>query len=284
MRAGAGSRPSVRWLAAGFTLVLVAVARAAAGMTTTTRVGPTRRREHRDQDEQRRPSGDVTALEVDRTSRFAKARHVLRAGDRASPRRRRRRPTTASPRTRSRSRTSASRSKTSRRSASRSRSATPPTRSSGSSASSTTAAAASTAASSISASSRRRRSRRRVRTRTRSRRPRASPRPRTTRPCSRSRAAAGAARAARRASPTRTTPIYLTTYNITQDEIEDAGNRLYSLALSSADGLEYLARTLDDAGCVRRQDRRHRHAGLAGRPRHRRRTVSRHAEGPRAST
>ena len=42
--------------------------------------------------------------------------------------------------------------------------------------------------------------------------------------------------------------IYLTTYNITQDEIKKAGNRLYSLALSSADGLEYLARTLNDQG------------------------------------
>jgi hypothetical protein len=42
--------------------------------------------------------------------------------------------------------------------------------------------------------------------------------------------------------------IYLTTYNITQDEIKNAGNRLYSLALSSADGLEYLARTLNDQG------------------------------------
>jgi hypothetical protein len=42
--------------------------------------------------------------------------------------------------------------------------------------------------------------------------------------------------------------IYLTTYNVTQQEIEAAGNRLYSLAISSADGLEYLARTLDAQG------------------------------------
>jgi hypothetical protein len=42
--------------------------------------------------------------------------------------------------------------------------------------------------------------------------------------------------------------IYLTTYNITQDEIKNAGNRLYSLALSSADGLDYMARTLNDQG------------------------------------
>ena len=35
---------------------------------------------------------------------------------------------------------------------------------------------------------------------------------------------------------------------MTQQEIENAGNRLYSLALSSADGLEYLARTLDAQG------------------------------------
>jgi Periplasmic binding protein len=42
--------------------------------------------------------------------------------------------------------------------------------------------------------------------------------------------------------------IFLTTYNITQEDIKNAGNRLYSLALSSAKGLEYLARTLDKQG------------------------------------
>jgi hypothetical protein len=42
--------------------------------------------------------------------------------------------------------------------------------------------------------------------------------------------------------------IFLTTYNITQEEIEQAGNRLYSLGFSSAQGLEYLARTLDKDG------------------------------------
>ena len=42
--------------------------------------------------------------------------------------------------------------------------------------------------------------------------------------------------------------IFLTTYNITPEEVAAAGNRLYSLGVSSADGLEYLARTLDSQG------------------------------------
>jgi hypothetical protein len=42
--------------------------------------------------------------------------------------------------------------------------------------------------------------------------------------------------------------IYLTTYNITQDDIENAGNRLYSNAISSVDGLAYLVRILDEEG------------------------------------
>jgi hypothetical protein len=44
--------------------------------------------------------------------------------------------------------------------------------------------------------------------------------------------------------------IYLTTYNVTRQEFENAGNRLYSLALSSADGLEYMARVLDEQGAL----------------------------------
>jgi hypothetical protein len=44
--------------------------------------------------------------------------------------------------------------------------------------------------------------------------------------------------------------IYLTTYNVTQEEFEAAGNRLYSFALSSADGLEALVRTLDEQGAL----------------------------------
>jgi hypothetical protein len=43
---------------------------------------------------------------------------------------------------------------------------------------------------------------------------------------------------------------YLTTYNITQEDLAEAGNRLYSTTLSSADGLEYLARTLDEQGAL----------------------------------
>ena len=44
--------------------------------------------------------------------------------------------------------------------------------------------------------------------------------------------------------------IYLTTYNVTQEDIAGADNRLYSTTVSSADGLEYLARTLDEQGAL----------------------------------
>jgi hypothetical protein len=44
--------------------------------------------------------------------------------------------------------------------------------------------------------------------------------------------------------------IYLTTYNVTQEDLAGADNRLYSVTVSSADGLEYLARTLDQQGAL----------------------------------
>jgi hypothetical protein len=44
--------------------------------------------------------------------------------------------------------------------------------------------------------------------------------------------------------------VYLTTYNITAEDLEGAENRLYSLAISSVDGLEYLARTLQADGAL----------------------------------
>ena len=44
--------------------------------------------------------------------------------------------------------------------------------------------------------------------------------------------------------------IFLTTYNVTEEEIAEAGNRLYSLAFSPAQGLEYLARTLHAQGAL----------------------------------
>jgi hypothetical protein len=44
--------------------------------------------------------------------------------------------------------------------------------------------------------------------------------------------------------------VYLTTYNITGDDLAGAENRLYSMALSSTDGLEYLARTLHAQGLL----------------------------------
>lgn len=44
--------------------------------------------------------------------------------------------------------------------------------------------------------------------------------------------------------------IYLTTYNITAQDVENAQNRLYSTALSSTEGLEYLARTVYAQGLL----------------------------------
>ncbi len=44
--------------------------------------------------------------------------------------------------------------------------------------------------------------------------------------------------------------MFLTTYNVTQEDLEDADNRLYTTTVSSADGLEYLARTLDEQGTL----------------------------------
>ena len=44
--------------------------------------------------------------------------------------------------------------------------------------------------------------------------------------------------------------VYLTTYNVTQEDLAGADNRLYSTTVSSADGLEYLARTLDEQGAL----------------------------------
>jgi hypothetical protein len=44
--------------------------------------------------------------------------------------------------------------------------------------------------------------------------------------------------------------VYLTTYNISQEDLEGADNRLYSFTLSSADGLEYLARRLVEKGLL----------------------------------
>jgi Fe2+ transport system protein FeoA len=44
--------------------------------------------------------------------------------------------------------------------------------------------------------------------------------------------------------------VYLTTYNISQEDLEGAENRLYSFTLSSADGLEYLARRLVEKGLL----------------------------------
>jgi hypothetical protein len=44
--------------------------------------------------------------------------------------------------------------------------------------------------------------------------------------------------------------VYLTTYNISQEDLEGADNRLYSFTLSSADGLEYLARRLVSKGLL----------------------------------
>jgi hypothetical protein len=42
--------------------------------------------------------------------------------------------------------------------------------------------------------------------------------------------------------------IYITTYNIADEDLDGAENRLYSTTHSSADGLEYLARVLDSEG------------------------------------
>jgi hypothetical protein len=44
--------------------------------------------------------------------------------------------------------------------------------------------------------------------------------------------------------------VLLTTYNVTQEDLAGADNRLYSMTVSSADGLEYLARTLDEQGAL----------------------------------
>ncbi len=44
--------------------------------------------------------------------------------------------------------------------------------------------------------------------------------------------------------------IYLTTYNISQEDLDGAENRLYSLGLSSPQSLEYLARVLDKDGVL----------------------------------
>ena len=91
-------------------------------------------------------------------------------------------------------------------------------------------------------------SRPRARTRTRSRRPRASRRPRTTTPCSRSPAAVGAARAARPASPTPTTRSTSRPTTSRRRTSRRPTTGCTRLGVSSADGLEYLARTLDEQG------------------------------------
>jgi hypothetical protein len=44
--------------------------------------------------------------------------------------------------------------------------------------------------------------------------------------------------------------IYITTYNVSQEDLAGSENRLYSTTVSSADGLEYLARTLDADGLL----------------------------------
>ncbi len=44
--------------------------------------------------------------------------------------------------------------------------------------------------------------------------------------------------------------VYLTTYNISQEDLAGADNRLYSFTLSSADGLEYLARRVESKGLL----------------------------------
>jgi hypothetical protein len=44
--------------------------------------------------------------------------------------------------------------------------------------------------------------------------------------------------------------VYLTTYNISQEDLAGADNRLYSFTLSSADGLTYLARRLVSQGVL----------------------------------
>ncbi len=44
--------------------------------------------------------------------------------------------------------------------------------------------------------------------------------------------------------------VYITTYNLSQEDIAGADNRLYSLALGSADGLEGLARTVKAKGML----------------------------------
>src|SRR4029077_7449811 len=44
--------------------------------------------------------------------------------------------------------------------------------------------------------------------------------------------------------------VYLTTYNISQEDLEGADNRLYSFTLSSGDGLEYPARRVESKGLL----------------------------------
>ena len=57
-------------------------------------------------------------------------------------------------------------------------------------------------------------------------------------------------RAARRASPSAHDSIYITTYTITPEDLADADNRLYSTALSPADGLKYAAKVLKADGAL----------------------------------
>ena len=97
-------------------------------------------------------------------------------------------------------------------------------------------------------SSKRRRSRPRARTRPRSRRPRASRRPKTTSAVFAFSGSGWGGQGGAACVTGAHDTVYLTTYNISQEDLEGADNRLYSFTLSSADGLEYLARRLDEQG------------------------------------
>ena len=104
VRGGAGIRSSVRWPAM-FLVVVLAFAACGGGDDDDSASSPDSNDASTDQTGAT-PSGDLTALEVDRSSRFA-GRTPSASRRPSSPRKHRRRPTTASPRTRSRSRRSA---------------------------------------------------------------------------------------------------------------------------------------------------------------------------------
>ena len=75
--------------------------------------------------------------------------------------------------------------------------------------------------------------------------------------------------------------IYITTYTITPEDLADADNRLYSTALSPADGLKYAAKVLKADGAFDGKKIGVVMADCAGRARDRRERTARHAEGAR---